>query len=402
MTITSFVRKILLKGLVFAHLSGSALLAAGLGPLRAQPGSPAVYAAVWQVYNATASGTAFAIGSPKRNRFVTNAHVIVDLFKAKGGEISLLQKGSKYALTFHRLVAVSTTYDLAVFETKKSVRHRLRFAEAFDKDKAENLYVVGYPESSFAVLRQTANIAYEDGFSYTFAVNSMGHPKHGFKGLSGGPVLNARGEVVMVQHWADGNLLSGIKGGLARRLAAGDERVGVVCSVRERARRCLARAIERTTLSGLRHDSAAQFLLGAGMFIKSGELARVWLLKAAGNGSARAQEELGLDYGKRGDLKAARYWLEKAANSNRPVAIYYLGYIYFNPQGQDIAQDDNKAFALFLRSARSGYNKAQFAVGVSMYRGWGTAVDRDGARSWIEKAAATGHVKARKFLRENY
>lgn len=399
---TFLVCDLLLRALVFALLSGFALVAVGLDPLRAQPGSPAVYAAVWQVYNATGSGTAFAIGSPKRNRFVTNAHVIVDLFKAKGGEISLWKKGSKYALTFHRLVAISTTYDLAVFETKEPVLHRLRFAEAFDKDKAENLYVVGYPGNTFAILRQTAKIAYEDGFSYEFAVNRKGHPKRGLKGISGGPVLNARGEVVMLAYSVNDNLLSGIKGELARRLAAGDAQVGVVCSVRERARRCLAKAIERTTISGLQGDVAAQSQLSSDKYINTGELARAWRFKAAGNGSARAQQSLGFDYAKKADLKAARYWLEKAAESNRPVATYNLGYIYFNPQGQDIAQDDNKAFALFLRSARSGYNKAQFAVGVSMYRGWGTAVDRDGARSWIEKAAATGHVKARKFLKDNY
>ncbi len=206
----------------------------------------------------------------------------------------------------------------------------------------------------------------------------------------------------MVVYLSNDNLLSGIKGELARRLAAGEERIGVVCSIPESARDCLARAIQRTTAKGLRGDIAAQFQLSTDEYINSGVTARAWRLKAARNGSAMAQEVLGLDYLKnKRDTRAARYWLEKAARSNRPVAIYNLGYTYYNPHGHGIA-DRDKAFALFLRSARSGYNVAQLVVGVMLYKGWGTAMDRDGARSWIGMAAATGLVKARKFLRENY
>ncbi len=127
---------------------------AGSDPTRLRPGSPAVHAAVWEVYNSTGTGSAFAIEAPKRNRFVTNAHVIgVGLLKAKSGPITLLQEGNKDSPRFHRLVAISTTYDLAVFETDKPVRHHLRISGSFDKDKAEDLYVVGYPHGSFTVLR---------------------------------------------------------------------------------------------------------------------------------------------------------------------------------------------------------------------------------------------------------
>ena len=240
--------------------------------LQAQPGSPAVYAAVWSVWNSKKTGTAFAIGD---NRFMTNAHVIKDFIDTGDLSIFLTQKGNSHRLRFHRLVAISTTYDLAIFETKETVEHWLRFADSFSK-KETGLYVVGYPKMSFTMLEQTKPIGYEDPFSYEFAVNSAGFPKEGLGGLSGAPVLNAEDEVVMVYFGDDSNLLSGVKREIVQKLVAGDSDTGVICyftnfMMTERSRQCLQKAIEQTIEMAKQGNPVAQFQLGHDGFLSTGK-----------------------------------------------------------------------------------------------------------------------------------
>ena len=96
-------------------------------------------------WNGKKTGTAFAISD---NRFMTNAHVIKDFIDTGDMSIFLKQTGNAHRLRFHRLVAISTTYDLAIFETKETVDRWLRFADSFSKWET-GLYVVGYPQESF-------------------------------------------------------------------------------------------------------------------------------------------------------------------------------------------------------------------------------------------------------------
>ena len=229
----------------------------------ARPGYDAVYAAVWSVWNGKKTGTAFAIGD---NRFMTNAHVIKDFIDTGDLSIFLSQKGNPHRLRFKRLVALSTTYDLAVFETKETVDHWLRFADSFSK-KETGLYVVGYPKMSFTVLEQTKPIGYEDPFSYEFAVNSAGFPKEGLGGLSGAPVLNAEDEVVMVFLGDDPNdssLLRGVKREIVQKLVAGDRDIGVICSFTDfpdHSSRCFQRAIEQTIEMAKQGNPVARYQL---------------------------------------------------------------------------------------------------------------------------------------------
>ena len=227
----------------------------GPEPLSAHSGSPAVYAAVWKVYHSKYSGTAFAIESSNYNRFMTNAHVIHGLLGGK--PISLSQEGNRYSLRFHRLVAISTTYDLAIFETKESTNgNYLKFADSLEKEET-GLYAVGYPQKNFRVVEQTDKIAYEDSFSYEFAGNSVGHPEKGHRGLSGAPILNGSDEVVMVNFVANSNLISGVKGEIAKRLMAGDSKTGVICYPTEAPSQCRKRAIRQTAEFGWQGHLAA-------------------------------------------------------------------------------------------------------------------------------------------------
>ena len=358
--------------------------------LSAHSGSPAVYSAVWKVYNSTYSGTAFAIESSNYNRFMTNAHVIHGLVGGK--PISLSQEGNRYSLRFHRLVAISTTYDLAIFETKESINSNyLKFADSLEKEET-GLYAVGYPQRTFGVVEQTDKIAFGDSFSYEFAGNSVGHPEKGHRGFSGGPILNGRDEVVMVAFGFNSNLIGGVKGEVAKRLMAGDSKTGVACRPTETPSQCRKRAITQTAELGWQGHLAALYQLGIDGDL-AGDQAPGWLVKAAQTGSTRAQQRLALVHAEKGDAAKAFHWDQR---SKTPVSVYGLG-IYYSDQG-----NYEKAFPLILASAKQGYAIAQYAVGLMLYHGVGTAPDRDRSKAWLEKAAAKSHIEAAGFLRGHF
>ena len=84
--------------------------------------------AVWQIVNKkrTYTGTAFAI---RERHFLTNAHVIEGFVDHDSKQIILRQQGNALELTVnYRLVALSLTYDLALFTTREAVEHVLELA----------------------------------------------------------------------------------------------------------------------------------------------------------------------------------------------------------------------------------------------------------------------------------
>lgn len=114
------------------------------------------------------------------------------------------------------------------------------------------------------------------------------------------------------------------------------------------------------------------------------------LKKAAENGNAEAQFELGRIYGNGDgvpqDYETAIEWLEKAASQNHPKAQESLGSIYAN--GVGVEQDFNTARSLYLRAARNGLGSAQYLM-ATMYRFglFESEVDMDQAIAWYQKAA---------------
>ena len=81
--------------------------------------------AVWQIVNKkrTYTGTAFAI---RERHFLTNAHVIEGFVDHDSKQIVLRQQGNALELTVnYRRVALSLTYDLALFTTRRSGRARV-------------------------------------------------------------------------------------------------------------------------------------------------------------------------------------------------------------------------------------------------------------------------------------
>ena len=121
-----------------------------------------------------------------------------------------------------------------------------------------------------------------------------------------------------------------------------------------------------------------------------------WVRKAAEQGFARAQYDLGLMYEfgtgvERSNEKAAEWYL-KAAEQGYAEAQCNLGYMYAN--GTGVEQSYVKAAEWFLKAAEQGDADAQYHLGV-MYRD-GTGVERsdEKAAEWYLKAAEQGLADA--------
>ena len=187
--VTSMVRNIL-------DLAAMFLLASSV---TAQETPSSVSSSVWKIYytkNEAYSATAVAIGG---NRFITNAHFFTAFVGLDTRYIALKKQGEREVIGFRRVLALSMTYDLAIFETKKNVDSYLHLASRFSKD--EFIYVLGYPEGSLRRLNLAARVTYEDSLSFLLALDGESLSGETFLGgLSGSPVVNEKGNFVALIH----------------------------------------------------------------------------------------------------------------------------------------------------------------------------------------------------------
>jgi TPR repeat protein len=121
-----------------------------------------------------------------------------------------------------------------------------------------------------------------------------------------------------------------------------------------------------------------------------------WYRKAAEQGYAAAQTNLGLMYsngqGAARNPEMARQWIAQAAAQSYPPALNAMGVIYMS--GIGVGKDDGQALAWFLRASTTGYAPAKKNLGLLYELGRG--VDRDlyeAARLYGE-AAQHGHEEA--------
>ena len=125
-----------------------------------------------------------------------------------------------------------------------------------------------------------------------------------------------------------------------------------------------------------------------------------WVRKAAEQGFARAQYDLGLMYEfgtgvERSNEKAAEWYL-KAAEQGYADAQYNLGYMY--EYGTGVEQSYEKAAEWVQKAADQGYADAQYNLG-DMYRdGRGVEESFEKAAEWVQKAADQGLAVAQNCL----
>ena len=151
---------------------------------------------------------------------------------------------------------------------------------------------------------------------------------------------------------------------------------------------------------------AAQVLLGEMYLTGRGtspdeRQAREWFRKAAAQGEAIAQDNLGVMYqGGRGGLaqddRQAAQWFRKAAEQGYAPAEHDLGNMYLN--GSGVPQDDGQAVAWYRKAAEQGYPPAQHNLGFSYFNGRGVPQDDRQAVEWYRRAAAQGFAASQNNL----
>lgn len=130
--------------------------------------------------------------------------------------------------------------------------------------------------------------------------------------------------------------------------------------------------------------------------------AEKWFRKGAEQGNASAQYELGLLYYKgEGGLEKneqeALKWYCKAVDQNHAGAKNNLGYLYQHTQSD--LQDLKKAVELYTQAAQQGNASGQFNLGYVYYTGTGfDAPDAEKAEEWFKKSAEQGHARAQSSL----
>ncbi|HXA85214.1 MAG TPA: tetratricopeptide repeat protein [Candidatus Dormibacteraeota bacterium] len=159
------------------------------------------------------------------------------------------------------------------------------------------------------------------------------------------------------------------------------------------------------------NDPTAQAALAScydmGMHVKpDGKESIGWLTKAANQGYAPAEYELGRIYlygrGIEADYSQALLWERKAAEQGDPRAQRDLAFMY--ERGFGVPADPAQAAEWNRKAATQGNAEAQFHLAKALDEGAGVRKDPDEAREWYGEAAAreqpTAQLElARKFAR---
>lgn len=150
----------------------------------------AVTPSVFRVVAGRASGTAFAVGKAPTSGtdLITNYHVVEDMYKAGGREVSLERRGERFTA---QILRVDTKNDLALLHTEEKFS-RLNAAKTVAKP-GQPIVVIGAPlgleDSVTAGVVSAIRTSPEPAVQFDAPINP---------GNSGGPVINAQKEVIGV------------------------------------------------------------------------------------------------------------------------------------------------------------------------------------------------------------
>jgi cell division protein FtsN len=142
-------------------------------------------------------------------------------------------------------------------------------------------------------------------------------------------------------------------------------------------------------------DADAQFNLGQAYRLGRGvpanlPLALEWFEKAAQQGHAQAEANLGLSLFQNNQRERAIPWLQRAAERGDPRAQYYLGTAHFN--GDLVATDWPRAYALMKRAADQGLPQARQSL--TQMEAHLSAADRTRGAAMAEAMAARAPATA--------
>lgn len=125
-----------------------------------------------------------------------------------------------------------------------------------------------------------------------------------------------------------------------------------------------------------------------------------WFKKAAEQGYAGAQYNLGIMYAKgegvsQSEAEAVK-WFERAAEQGVAEAQCCLGYAYAN--GEGVVRNKSEAIKWYRKAAEQGNAKAQHWLGVTYKYGLGVSKSDTEAVKWYLKAAKQGYAAAQYCL----
>ena len=345
--------------------------------------------AVWRIFSAERSGTAFAIGD---HHFITCAHVIKGFADHGAKEVLIDRHGSEDSRTLqvnYDRVALALVQDIALFTTRKTVDHHFTLAETSAAVGETGLRAMGYPLGQrIEILRQTDPIAYQDEFQVLVPADRITQG-----GLSGSPVFRDDGKVVGMYCQGSSNLIIAAKVGHLRRFLDGDL-PRTACRDFPSVQTCVERATIQARELAEAGDRVAQYQLGRDDGSLDKDLAM--LRRAAEGGWASAQYTLGLWLSECKQGAEAVRWFRQSAAQEDPTSVYQLGLAHY--RGCGVTQDRVRAFELMLQAAHSGYAVAEYGLGCLYERGHGTTQDAAKARQWFQRAADKGLKEAQQKL----
>lgn len=171
----------------------------------------------------------------------------------------------------------------------------------------------------------------------------------------------------------------------------------------DRMKRLLAMLMFATGLSAAHADALSDAAAAIGR--KDYAAAAGLLEPLAAAGDPRAQTRLGtlhhLGLGVREDDALARQWFERAARQGFAPAQFELGNLYAYGHAPVAAGDDTQRLAAqwYFEAARQGHADAQYSLGILFLAGSGVQRNPAEARKWIARAARQGHADAQAYLR---
>ncbi len=147
------------------------------------------------------------------------------------------------------------------------------------------------------------------------------------------------------------------------------------------------------------HDLGYAYDRGKGVPENKKEAVK-WYKKAADQGHVYAQVELGLAYsdgkGVPENKKEAAKWYRKAADQGNKHAQYFLGSAYSD--GDGVPKDEKEAAKWYKKAADQGHDISQYFLGCAYYDGDGVPVDKEEGAKWHRKAADQGFAESQFFL----
>ena len=163
-------------------------------------------------------------------------------------------------------------------------------------------------------------------------------------------------------------------------------------------------AISWFELKALSGDPVSQYIIGYCYYYgielsESIDVALEWYRKAAEQGHARAQCELGFHYNRTFDLDdiyESIVWYKKAASQGCAEAQYWLAVEY--ESGNTLPQSMETAAKLIKKAANQGCKYAQSKLGFYYDCGFGVPQSHREAIKWFKRAAEQGDSDAKRWL----